>query len=445
MLDHLDALAAHLDARRAPGEAWTCWLAAEQSGFVRLNRGRVRQPGDVRQATLSLRLIQGRRHATADLSLAGELGQDAPRLDAALDQLRGLLRVCPEDPLLLLDQTPHQILRVEPGDPPPAAALVDALLAAAAEGADGPPDLVGVVASGRVSRGFAASWGARCWSDAGSFTADWCLVHDADQAVKSSIGGAAFDEGALRRELADARARLRAFRRPPHRISPGEHRAYLAPAAVGEVLGLLSWGGFSGRALATGTSPLARFGPGRERLSPRVHLSEHVAGGSAPPFQADGFLRPARVPLFDAGERVGALVSPRTAQELGLAHTGAGDGEGPDSLELAAGSLPVAQAHAALGTGLSISNLWYLNFSDRAACRITGMTRFATFWVEDGEIAAPVPVMRFDDTLGRVLGSALEALTDEAPLAPSTDTYEARSTASLRCPGALVSGFMLTL
>ena len=41
-----------------------------------------------------------------------------------------------------------------------------------------------------------------------------------------------------------------------------------------------------------------------------------------------------------------------------------------------------------LGTGLFVGNLWYTNFSDRAACRTTGMTRFATFWIDEGEIVA---------------------------------------------------------
>ena len=61
-------------------------------------------------------------------------------------------------------------------------------------------------------------------------------------------------------------------------------------------------------------------------------------------------------------------------------------------------------ALAALDTGLCVGNLWYLNYSDRPACRMTGMTRFATFWVEDGKIVAPVDVLRFDDTIYRMLG-----------------------------------------
>ena len=141
------------------------------------------------------------------------------------------------------------------------------------------------------------------------------------------------------------------------------------------------------------------------------------------------------MPLIEAGAPAGSLVSPRTAREFGLEANGANGWEMPEALAMAGGDLPAADALAALGTGLYVGNLWYLNYSDRPACRITGMTRFATFWVERGRIVAPIDVLRFDDTLARVLGSSLEALTRETELMLSTDTYRQRSLASMRLPG----------
>jgi predicted Zn-dependent protease len=79
------------------------------------------------------------------------------------------------------------------------------------------------------------------------------------------------------------------------------------------------------------------------------------------------------------------------------------------------------------------------------ACRITGMTRFATFWVENGAIQAPLNVMRFDETLYRMLGENLVALTAERELLLDSSTYGARSTASSRMPGAVVKDFTFTL
>ena len=86
----------------------------------------------------------------------------------------------------------------------------------------------------------------------------------------------------------------------------------------------------------------------------------------------------------------------------------------------------------ALGTGLFVGNLWYTNFSDRAACRTTGMTRFATFWIDDGEIVAPVNVLRFDDTAYHLLGDKLEGLTDEAEVL--LDAVDVRTTLDRQHP-----------
>ena len=83
---------------------------------------------------------------------------------------------------------------------------------------------------------------------------------------------------------------------------------------------------------------------------------------------------------------------------------GANDYEYPESLSIEPGTIATDSVDEALGTGLFVGNLWYTNFSDQAACRTTGMTRFATFWMDDGDIVAPVNVLRFDDTAYNLLG-----------------------------------------
>jgi len=109
------------------------------------------------------------------------------------------------------------------------------------------------------------------------------------------------------------------------------------------------------------------------------------------------------------------------------------------------GTLKSRDVLARLDTGLFVGNLWYMNYSDRAACRMTGMTRFATFWVEGGRIVAPVNVMRFDDSLYRMLGAHLVDLSDTPELMLSPESYGSRHLTSVRLPGALVSGMAFTL
>jgi predicted Zn-dependent protease len=76
---------------------------------------------------------------------------------------------------------------------------------------------------------------------------------------------------------------------------------------------------------------------------------------------------------------------------------------------------------------------------------MTGMTRFATFWVQNGKIQGPVNVMRFDESLYRMLGENLLGLTDGSEMLLSSSTYDSRSTHSLRLPGALIDRFAFTL
>ena len=174
-------------------------------------------------------------------------------------------------------------------------------------------------------------------------------------------------------------------------------------------------------------------------------MSEDIASGVAPAFQAEGFARPDAVPLIVDGVLAGSLVSPRTAREFDLLTNGANSGESPEALSMAGGELAAGDALGALDTGLAIGNLWYLNFSDRPACRMTGMTRFATFWVENGKIVAPVNVLRFDDTIYRMLGDNLEALTAERELLLEANSYGSRMLSSVRLPGVLLSGMNFTL
>ena len=439
MEEYFQSLAQTIQTTLKAGERFTASLDAEETDFVRMNRGKVRQPGTVAQRYLSLRLIGGTRHAEHSLSLTGDLGADANAVRDAVAGLRAVLPELADDPLLLLPTEIRSSRNVRDTPLPPSELVIDEVLAAAAG-----LDLVGIYAAGPVWRGFANSEGQRNWHATNTFNLQWSLYHRADKAVKTGHAGFAWDAAAFEHKMVQARERLALISRPPRTLAPGKYRAYLAPSAMEEIAALLCWGGFSGRALATKQSALTKMQAG-ESLDARVALTEDTAGGVAPAFQAEGFARPPRVPLVAGGELVGALVSPRTAREFGLAENGANGAEMPESLAMAGGTLASDDALAALDTGLAIGNLWYLNYSDRPACRITGMTRFATFWVENGKVVAPVDVLRFDDTVYRMLGASLEALTAETEFILDAGTYQSRQLASVRLPGALVSELAFTL
>ena len=438
MKDGFFELSDRLARELRPGEILLSNFGGERSDFVRFNRGKVRQAGSVEQRSLSLRLVRGRRQASASLDIAGN-ADDAQLARGALPRLRDALEGLPEDPWLLINETPQSTSSERRGALAPAQAVTDQAVAAA-QGRD----LVGIYAGGPIFRGFANSLGQRNWHEVDSFNFDWSLYLRADQAVKTSYAGFTWDENPFRAKVEEAARQLEFLQMAPRAIEPGEYRAYLAPRALEELTGLLGWGGFSARARATKQSPLLRMQEGAT-LSPKITLTENTAEGVAPAFQGDGFVKPPSVPLIENGRLRDPLVSPRSAKEYGLQTNAAGAGESPEALDMSPGTLEERDALAALDTGLYISNLWYLNFSDRPAGRITGMTRFATFWVESGRIAAPVRPMRFDDSIYRILGESLLDLTRSRELLLDPSTYDARSTASARLPGALLRGLRFTL
>ena len=434
---HFNALLAHLQAQVVGEEGFTLAYGAEVSSFIRFNKGQARQAGQVQQVYVTLSLYQGQRHAEHKLALSGVLDEDAPLLQQALQRLRGMLPTLSEDPYLRLNRQAWRSESVGEAVALDGASIAQQVVAAA-QGLD----LVGFLAVGPQYQGFASSWGAFGWYAASSFNLDFSLFHGNGQAVKSAYAGEHWDAQSFIRKLDDARQQLVFLGLPAKALQPGAYRAYLAPAALEELVSLCCWG-FGAQALASGGSPLQRLFGGKAELNAQVTVDERIEGGLAPAFTPEGPRQPLR--LIDRGRPGERLVSSRSAAEYGLSANGAGRGEYPLSLHMHGGDLDEREVLQRLGTGLYIGNLWYGNFSDLPAGRLTGMTRFATFWVEDGQIQAPVNTMRFDDSLFDFLGPQLEALTREPELLLPGGTYGARQTGSMALPGALLSRFTLTL
>jgi len=438
---YFDGLVSAATAGLTGDEVLLANISGERTDFIRLNNNDVRQAGTVDQRRLTVDLIEGRRHVAGGITLTGERATDDTRVSTLLAQLREQRRHVADDPFLLYNETPTSTERIERGAiPEPAAALSDIR-----RGGEG-HDLVGIYAAGDTFAGFGNSLGQRNWFQTATFNLDWCFYLEADKAAKNLFAGFDWNDELFERKIDWSTRQLAALDRAPMNLTPGEYRTYLAPRAMEELVQLMSYyGAFGRRAHETRQTPLLRMVVDDVALSPMVSIAEDTAGGVAPNFQSAGFIRPDSVPLVVDGRYTDTLVSPRSAQEYGVPTNGAGDGEYPESLALAPGTVSTANVSEALGTGLFVGNLWYTNFSDRAACRTTGMTRFATFWIDEGEIVAPVNVLRFDDTAFHLLGDKLEGLTDEAEVLLDASTYVERSTDSNRLPGALVTAMRFVL
>lgn len=427
-----------------PGEQLCLTLASEQQTYLRFNQGRVRQATTLDQHRLKgVFLTQGRR-MTFTTDLTGHPDQDRPLLNALITEMRADAAHLPEDPhavSLSNYGTGHKIYAgtlPEPSD-----------LAASLERLTSHLDFAGLYAGGDQIRITANSEGTFKAFEARSFFIDYSLytrsADGADKSVKAVYAGHHFDAARLADSIEQSAQRLARLKAPALRVTPGRYRAYLEPPAVEALLEMLSWGALSYGALRRGESAFEPLFREACHLSPQFSLSEDFGLGLHPDFDEEGQSAPVLLPLIEGGRLKQLLINSRSAKEYGVKSNAASRSEALRSPHMAPGQLDEQKALEALGTGLYLSNLHYLNWSDRATGRITGMTRHACFWVEEGQIVAPIRDLRFDDTLYHILGDGLESVTSSALLLANTSTYEARALGGACVPGILVDGLQFTL
>ena len=334
--------------------------------------------------------------------------EDLKKSLVELSFLRGEIIQAPEDPYLVKINQVVQVEHESKSVLPTHEKALDSLLSRAQK-----LDLVGLYTSGDIYRGFASSHGQRNWFATRSFQLDWSLFHRADNALKSSFMGDKWDETAFENKWQENLEQFSILERPRKTLSPGTYRVFLSPSAMDEIIKLLSWNAFSIKALKNKTSSFLKLAANEEDMHPFFTVNENISLGIAPTFNAHGDLKPQTVSLIEKGHYKSSLISSRSSKEYKMPGNSAEDHEQPTSIDVQAGNLARNAAVKELYNGIYVNNLWYMNYSDRGACRTTGMTRFATFWVENGKISHPIQVLRFDESLFNALGKNLENFTTE--------------------------------
>jgi predicted Zn-dependent protease len=421
-------------------EQLTLTLLGEQSQFVRFSHAKVRQTGCVGDGELTLTLMQDQRNGYRSIPFTGDWQTDWVQAQQALAELRQEVPDLPVDPYLVLPAGTGTSREVHSGELLLPDAVVETILPEVVG-----LDFTGIYAGGSLVRAYADSTGQKHWFATDSFSLDYSLFAGDGQAVKGTFAGNQWQQPTYVSKLAESKRQLERLARPPKAIARGQYRTYLAPTAAAELMSMFSWGGVSEAALQRGGSALGMLQRGEKQLSPAFTLTESFQRGLVPRFNEWGEIAPMELPLIVEGQLKNTLISSRTAKEYGKTPNGAAGGEYLRSPEVAAGNLSAEQILTALDTGLYLSNLHYLNWSDRPTGRITGMTRYACFWVERGEIVAPIENLRFDESLYRFLGDNLIDLTQTQEFVPEVGTYEHRSLGGIWVPGLLVDEFTYTL
>jgi len=421
------------------GEELTVDFRGENTDFIRWNQSKVRQNTSVRQIEINLEFHKEGRRLKKSFSAQGSREWDVVEARRLLLDARQEALVLPPDPYLVPFVNNGNSEAFFPGTLLTGEDLISAIAVPASA-----HDLAGLYAGGRIEVGNFNSKGQHHWFANESFFIDYSLYHGT-LASKSCYAGFHWHQAEFEDNLKRTAEQLQILNRPRKSVKPGKYRVYLAPAAVAELTTMFSFGALSYRAYKTGQCALKKLQEKERTLSPQFTLSENFHLGLTPRFNELGELAPEKLLLIKEGELQRLLVSSRSAKEFGVAGNHASAGESPRALEIDRGGLAQKDILSRLGTGLYLSNLHYLNWSDLQNAQVTGMTRYACMWVENGEMVAPIEDMRFDVSLYEILGEGLLEVTDFQDVDPNVDTYFQRSLGGKKLPGLLIKDFSLTL
>ena len=415
-------------------------FSGENSQFVRFNNAAVRQTGLVDDADLGLKFISNGSTCSAGFTISGDFDLDLKRGLDEINRMRRESSEIPEDPFLVMPTDSGSSHEIKSANGLSFEDSVDAILPAVSG-----VDFVGILANGRMYRGSANNLGQRHWFETESFCLDYSLVAHNHQMVKGCYAGSDWNQGDYENYVKRSREKLALMDRKPVKVETGKYKTWFEAAAVADFLGMFSWNGISEASLRQGCSGFGRMRHDDARLSEKFSVVEDFSPGFCPKFNSNGEISPDKVSLIENGQLINTLVSSRSAKEYGVESNYAESGEYMRSPRMEAGKLSQEDVVREIEKGLYLSNIHYLNWSDNAGGRITGLTRYACFWVEGGEIVAPIETMRFDDSFYQFFGENLLNVEDKLTVVPEVGTYGQRSLGATRCPGILVDSFALTL
>ncbi|MEH2161738.1 MAG: TldD/PmbA family protein [Nostoc sp.] len=426
--------------KKAENEQFTVRLSSERSQFTRFNHTKVRQTGCVADGWIELTFMADQRSSIRQFPFTGNWEIDWQLAYPALQELRDELILLPIDPYLVLPSETNTSREVHFGNLLAEEAVVQTILEQVTE-----LDFTGIYAGGIVIKAYGDSNGQKHWFLTDSFTLDYSLFSTSGQAVKGTFAGSDWDNSAYIAKISEGKKQLELLAHPVKELPRGQYKTYFAPAAVADLLLMLSWGAISEADIQQGNSALAALSRQEKQLSTAFSLKENFQRGLVPRFNELGEMAAPELPVIEKGRLVNTLVNSRTAKEYQKIANGANGSETLRAPEISPGNLGFDQILPKLDTGLYLSNLHYLNWSDRHTGRITGMTRYACFWVEKGEIIAPIENLRFDESLYRFWGENLVDLTDFQEFIPEVGTYDSRQLGGSLVPGMLVENFTYTL
>jgi len=186
------------------------------------------------------------------------------------------------------------------------------------------------------------------------------------------------------------------------KLDPGKYTVILEPAAVGDLIGWLSFA-FGARDAEQGQSFLSKPGGGTrlgEKMFPEfITLRSdpfHPRLASTP--WADSLLSNERIAWIEKGVVKNLIYDRFWAEKAGRKPT-----PSPSNLVLEGQPNTLADLIKSVDRGLLITRLWYIRVVQPQTWQLTGLSRDGVFLVENGKVSDPVTNFRWNESPTEVL------------------------------------------
>jgi PmbA protein len=232
-----------------------------------------------------------------------------------------------------------------------------------------------------------------------------------------------------------------ALSRDPINIADGQYTVILEPAAVGQLLLLLSFMGFGCKGLYQGRSFMA--GKMGEKIAGEnfsVYEDPSDPDFNFRPFDYEGVTR-TKIPLIENGVARGVVCNSYYAPLVNMTSTGNAllptnaFGPYPKTLIVKEGDTTLEDMIRSTEKGILITHFWYLNYLNPARTMVTGTTRDGTFLIENGAISSGIRDVRTNQSI-------LEAFSNIASVAKDRIIYPQFSVL-MKVPGMKINNFNL--
>jgi predicted Zn-dependent protease len=396
LADRILALAASVDQARVN-------ITSGWSGNTRFADSSITTSGGITDTSVTVTVTIGKRRASVTTNVLEEAS-----LKRAVEQAATLARLAPEDPELMPELGEQGaaavnafVQRTANLDPEARSGAVSRAIDAAGRASRPAGEVFTAGFLNASARAVAVATSRGLFAYHRTTDADFSMTARTTDGTGSGWARAgARDWGTVDPAAIGRIAAEKALAsRNPTTIEPGKYTAVLEPAAVGDLVPLLS-GALNARTADEGRSPFSKAGGG-SRIGEKV-MDDRVTLYSDPsdpallaqPFDNEGLPLKRRV-WVEKGVLRNLSYSRFWAEKQGKEPTGPPLAGG---LVLAGGTKSTAEVIAGCERGILVTHFFYIRSLDARTVLQTGLTRDGLFLLENGKVTRALKNFRFNES-----------------------------------------------